>query len=72
MFHATISSETQGPLRLSGEVTPYDLELLREHALARGGRGTRVEVRLAPALREALVRALSDLGRRGVELVVES
>jgi hypothetical protein len=72
MFHATIRSDSQGPLRVSGEVAPYDLQVLREHVLARRGRGTRVEIRLAPALREALLRALSDLGRRGVELVVES
>jgi hypothetical protein len=72
MFHAIIRSESQGPLRVSGEVAPYDLQVLREHVLARGGRGTRVEIRLAPALREALLRALSDLGQRGVELVLES
>ena len=72
MFHATIRTDAQEPLRLTGEVVPYDLQVLREHVLARGGRGTRVEVRLAPALRPALVRALRDLGRRGVVLVVES
>ena len=72
MFHATIRSDSQDPMCVSGEVLPYDLQLLREHVLARGGRGTRVEVRLAPALRAAFLRALSDLGRRGVELVVES
>ena len=71
MFHATISTQTQEPFRLSGEVVPYDLEVLREHVLARAGRGTRVEVRLPAALRPLLLRALRNLGQRGVELVIE-
>ena len=69
MFHATIRSGSEEPLRLSGEVVPYDLQVLREHVLARRAR-TRVEVRLAPALRPAFLHALRDLGRRGVELVL--
>jgi hypothetical protein len=72
MFHAIITSETRNPLRLSGEVAPYDLQVLREHVLARCRRGTRVRIKLAPAFQEALLRALSDLGKRGVELVLES
>lgn len=71
MFHATIRSESQGPFRLSGQVVPYDLELLREHVLARHGQVTRVEVRLAPGVRNAFLRAVADLARRGVQLVVE-
>jgi hypothetical protein len=71
MFHATIRCATQEPLRLSGEVTPYDLQVLREHVLARRRQGTtRVEVRLPPALRSVFLRALSDLGRRGIQLIV--
>ena len=71
MFHATIHCETQEPFRVSGHVVPYDLQVLREHVLARRGRGTRVEVRLPEALKAAFRRALSDLERRGVELVLE-
>jgi len=70
MFHATIRSGSEEPLRLSGEVVPYDLQVLREHVLARRAQRTLVEVRLAPALRPAFLRALNDLGRRGVELVL--
>ena len=70
MFHATIRSGSEEPLRLSGEVVPYDLEVLREHVLARRGQRTCLEVRLPPALHPAFLRALSDLGRRGIELVL--
>ena len=70
MFHATIRWGSEEPLRLSGEVVPYDLQVLREHVLARRGLRTRLEVRLAPSLRPAFLQALSDLGRRGVELVL--
>jgi hypothetical protein len=71
MFHATISSASHQPFRLSGEVVPYDLQVLRDHVLARAARGTRVEVRFPPALRPALERALRDLSRRGVDLVFQ-
>ncbi len=70
MFHATIHAGAREPLRLSGQVVPYDLEVLREHVLARRVRGMRVDVRLAPALRPAFLEALADLGRRGVEFVL--
>jgi hypothetical protein len=72
MFHATIHSDADEPLHLSGEVAPYDLEVLREHVLARGGRAMRVEVRLPAAQRPALLRALGNLSGRGVELILES
>ena len=73
MFHATIHHhQDRDPFRLSGLVEPYDLQVLREHVLARNGRGTRVEVRLPPALREAFLRALGDVERHGVTLVVQS
>jgi hypothetical protein len=71
MFHATISSESRGPLRFSGQIVPYDLQVLREHVLARRGRNTRVEVRLAPAEHQTLLRALGDIERRGVVLVLQ-
>lgn len=70
MFHATIRSEEGRPLQLSGEASPYNLETLRDH-LARHGAGTRVEIHLAAALQPALRRALRDVERRGVVLVVE-
>ena len=70
MFQATIRTDVHEPLRLSGEVVPYDLEVLREHVLARAGHGTRVEVQLPVALRPMLLRALRDISRRGVELVL--
>jgi len=72
MFHATIRSGADEPLHLCGEVAPYDLEVLREHVLARGGRAMRVEVRLPAVHRAALVRALGNLTPRGVELILES
>jgi len=72
MFEATIHNDADQPFRLSGEVVPYDLQVLREHVLARARRGTRVEVRFPAALRPALERALRDLSRRGVELILEA
>jgi hypothetical protein len=72
MFHATIHSGADEPLHVSGEVAPYDLEVLREHVLARRGRAMRVEVRLPAGQRAALLRALGNLHRRGIELVLES
>lgn len=70
MFHATISAPLRGPLRVSGLVEPYNLELLREHARAYGGPGVRVEVRLASAHHPAVRRVLGGLERRGVEIVL--
>ena len=72
MFHATIQSGADEPLHLSGEVAPYDLEVLREHVLARVGRAMRVEVRLPAVHRAVLLRALGNLSQRGVELILES
>ncbi len=71
MFHATISSESREPLRFSGQIVPYDLQVLREHVLARRGRNTRLEVRLAPGEHQTLLRALGDIERRGVVLVLQ-
>jgi hypothetical protein len=71
MFHATIRSDAQEPLRLSGEPSPYNLQMLRDHALARRGPGTRVEVRIASPLHEAIRRALRSLDRRGIVVVLE-
>jgi hypothetical protein len=72
MFHATILPDSERPFRVSGEVVPYDLEVLRDHVLARCGRGMRVEVRLASGLHATLRRALGDLDRRGIELVIHN
>ena len=71
MFHAVIQSDAGHPFRVSGRVVPYDLQMLRDHVLARAGRLTRVEVRFPPALRPALERALRDLAHRGIDLVLE-
>jgi hypothetical protein len=71
MFHATISDADRETLQVSGTVEPYDLQMLREHVLARRGRGTRVQVRLAPELRRAFLRALGDISKRGVTLVID-
>ena len=70
MFHAVIKSKQSGPLSVTAEASPYNFQMLREHVLARSGPGTRVEVRLASASHPALRRALRDLDRRGVVLVV--
>jgi hypothetical protein len=72
MFHATIRPDAERLLRVSGEVVPYDLQVLREHVLARCRRGARVEVRLPSRLHATLRAALADLERRGIELVVQS
>jgi len=71
MFHATILRDAGRPLRVSGQVVPYDLQVLREHVFARGPRATRLEVRLPASLRAVFVRALRDLEQRGIELVLE-
>jgi hypothetical protein len=71
MFHATIFRDVGIPLRVSGQVVPYDLQVLREHIFARGTRATRLEVRLPASLRAAFVRVLRDLEQRGIELVLD-
>ena len=71
MFHATIRPDADRLLRVSGEVVPYDLQVLREHVLARCRRGARVEVRLPTRQHETLRAALADLDRRGIELIVQ-
>jgi hypothetical protein len=70
MFHATIRSDAREPFRLCGEPSPYNLQVLRDH-LVRSRPGTRVEIRIASALHAAIRRALRNLDRRGVELVLE-
>jgi len=72
MFHAVIRSAESDPLCLSGEASPYNLQVLRDHLLARRGRQTRVEVRLAPSLEPVLRRALRGLERHGVTVVVRA
>ena len=70
MFHATFVAPHRGPFSVSGRVAPYDLEVLREHARAYRSRGARLEVRLAAADHPVFRRALGDLARLGVELVL--
>ena len=71
MFHALISADAQEPFRLSGQVAPYDLQVLREHVMSHRGRNTRVEVRLAAAEHRTVLRVLGDMARRGVTLVLQ-
>jgi len=66
MFHATIHEDERPPFCVSGPVTPYDLEVLREHVVARHRSGLRVEVRLPATLHPLVARALRDVVRRGV------
>ena len=70
MFKATIRSAAQDAVRISGEVSPYNVQLLRDHA-ARRGPGTRLELRAASTLHSTLLRALRDLDRHGVVVVLE-
>jgi hypothetical protein len=72
MFHATIDTGAAEPMRVSGQIVPYDLQVLREHVLARRGRPTRVDVRAAAVHHDLLLRLLGDVGRRGVELVLHA
>ena len=72
MFNATITVGLERPVHLSGQVVPYDLQMLREHILARAGRGARVEVKLPPASRQAFARAFRDLANRGIDLIIDS
>jgi hypothetical protein len=74
MFHAVIISADGGgrpAMEFSGEVAPYDLEMLRQHV--RKLRGPRGVVRLLlHAAREhhpGLLAALRDLARDGVSIV---
>jgi hypothetical protein len=71
VFHAIIHGGADDPFHVTGQVVPYDLEVLRQHVLLRRGGQTRVEVRLPFGQRAMFLRALRDLERRGVELVVE-
>jgi hypothetical protein len=71
VFHATIHRGADDPFHVTGQVTPYDLEVLREH-LSRTGRQTRVRVRLAAGHRPAFLRALRGLEQRGIEFLLES
>jgi len=72
MFNATITCGLERPVHLSGEVVPYDLQVLREHILARASRGPRVEVKLKAASRQAFAKAFRDLAARGIDLIIDS
>lgn len=72
MFNATITCGLERPVHLSGEVVPYDLQVLREHILARASRAPRVEVKLKAASRQAFAKAFRDLAARGIDLIIDS
>jgi len=72
MFSATITCGVERPVHLTGEVVPYDLQVLREHILARANRGPRVQVKLKAASRQAFARAFRDLAERGIDLIIDS
>lgn len=75
MYRATIrlvAAGESGALHVSGGMTPYDLEVVREHVRAmcrRGRRLLRVEVTLPPQGDAAVLRELGELARRGVEVI---
>jgi len=71
MFRAVIRSDDNEHVCVSGEASPYNLQILREHVLARRGPGTCVEVRFAsPATASLVHRALRNLDRHGVTVIV--
>jgi hypothetical protein len=76
MFYARITPE-DGPegaaIELSGEVVPYDLEMLREHLLQmRCRRGSlHVYLRAAVETHPRIRARLSDLGQQGINLVLQ-
>jgi len=71
MFRAVIRSDEDEQVCVSGEASPYNLQILRDHVLARRRPGTRVEVRFASPTTTSLVRrALRDLDRHGVTVDV--
>jgi len=77
MFLAVIKPEGQtsgGAMEMSGDVAPYDLQVLREHLLGMVRRQGAVHVRLRAALEtQPRIRAeLGDLGPRGVNLVFQA
>ena len=71
MFRAVIRSDENEQVCVSGEASPYNLQILRDHILARRGPRTRVEVGFAsPATASLVRRALRDLDRHGVTVIV--
>jgi hypothetical protein len=71
MFRAVIRSDENEQVCVSGEASPYNLQILRDRILARRRPGTRVEVRFAsPATGSLVRRALRDLDRHGVTVDV--
>jgi hypothetical protein len=65
MFQATIHDDERRPFCVSGRITPYDLEVLRDHVISRLRAGLRVEVRLPAAQHPLVARALREATRRG-------
>jgi hypothetical protein len=77
MFLAVIRPEDQtsgAAMEMSGDVAPYDLQVLREHLLGMVRRQGAVRVRLRAALEtQPRIRAeLGDLDSRGVSLVFQA
>ena len=70
MFRATIELDDGNPFRFSGQPVPYDLQILRQHVLARAGRVRQVELRLARDQRAAVASVLRELEGRGVRVVL--
>jgi hypothetical protein len=73
MFRAVITSDDGGgqpAFQFSGEVSPYDLSILREHVLRRRGeRGVlQVVLRTARGQRPRILQWLGDLARYGVNV----
>jgi hypothetical protein len=75
MFHALITPEHDdwAELELSGDASPYDLQVLREELLqmCRRRGSLRVELRSAPESEPRIRARLADLGQRGVSLVFQ-
>jgi hypothetical protein len=76
MFRAVIAprdSSTEPVIEVSGEVTPYNLQVLREHLLQLSRRrgGVHVALRTKREKERGIQVELRDLERRGVNLVFE-
>ena len=77
MFRAVVTADDpNGPpaLEVSGEVAPYDLQVLREHLLqlCRRRGALQVELRAARDKHAGIQARLGDLDRRGINLVLET
>ncbi len=76
MFRAVISAAnptTEPIIEFSADVTPYNLQVLREHLLQLSRRrgGLQVSLRTSREKQAGIEAELGDLDRRGVNLVFE-